>query len=221
MLPRLQMPARDNLFYIAKTEGGINPCVPRPAGSPLRFANCVFYALGRFAELWGYWLPSCNAEDIASHAAAAGLTVDSDPVPGALIVWRAGKLQQGSDGAGHVAAVEMVGDKSIVTSESGWHAKQEYWTTTRLPRDGWGAAAGTSFVGFVHPPDPLKKGCKGPQVSDLQRRLAAAGYLRASEVDGDFGRITLGAVLAYQFEHKLQVDGIAGPATRTTLAKEG
>ena len=115
----------------------------------------------------------------------------------------------------------MVNDKSIVTSESGWSAKQEYWTTTRLPSDGWGAGKDKTFLGFVHPPDPLRKGSKGPQVSDLQRRLSAAGYLRVSEIDGDFGRITLGAVLAYQLEHKLQVDGIAGPETRTTLLKEG
>ena len=220
MLPRLQIPEKNNIFYIAKSEGGLNPCIPRPAGSPLRFANCVFYAAGRFAELWGYWLKSSNAEDIAANAAESGLIVDSNPVPGSLIVWRGGKLHDGSDGAGHVAAVEMVNSKSIVTSESGWHAKQEFWTSTRMPENGWNAASGQAFIGFVHPPDPLRKGSHGPQVTDLQKRLAAAGYLRTGEIDGDFGRITLGAVLAFQYEKKLQVDGIAGPETRVKLAGE-
>lgn len=86
-VPRITMPEKDNRFYIAIGEGGLNPGVPRPKESPLRFANCVFYALGRFAELWGVWLKSTNAEDFAAAAKAAGLTVSQSPVPGAIAVW--------------------------------------------------------------------------------------------------------------------------------------
>ena len=42
--PRLTIPEKSNKFYIAKADGGLNPCIPKPSGSPLRFANCVFYA---------------------------------------------------------------------------------------------------------------------------------------------------------------------------------
>lgn len=35
--------------------------------------------------------------------------------------------------------------------------------------------------------------------------------------DGDFGTITLGALLAFQFEHDLDVDGLCGPATKAAL----
>lgn len=65
----------------------------------------------------------------------------------------------------------------------------------------------------------IKKGDKGADVELMQARLAAKGYLRKSEVDGDFGTITLGALLAFQFEHDLDVDGLCGPATKAALTK--
>lgn len=231
--PRITIPAKDNRYYIAKTEGGLNPGVPRPKGSPLRFANCVFYALGRFAELWGIWLKSTDAENFVSEAKKIGLTVSQTPVPGAVAVWAKGAVGNSADGAGHVAVVEIINASgSIVTSESGWNAKQEFWTTTRLPGGNWGQPAAYRFLGFVLPPGQaapapsdavpavtLRKGDQGDGVRWMQRKLIAAGYLRANELDGDFGRITLGALLAFQLEHGLAVDGVCGPATRAELAK--
>lgn len=226
--PRITIPAKDNRYYIAKTEGGLNPGVPRPKGSPLRFANCVFYALGRFAELWGVWLKSTDAENFVSEAKKIGLTVSQTPVLGAVAVWAKGAVGNGSDGAGHVAVVEIVNPTgSIVTSESGWSAKTEFWTTTRLPGGNWGQPAGYRFLGFVLPPGTaspaptgtVKEGDRGDGVKWLQQRLIAAGYLRKSELDGDFGLITLGAVCAFQLRHGLKVDGICGPATQAELAK--
>ena len=72
--PRLEIPPKDNRYYIAKSEGGLNPCIPRPSGSKLRFANCVFYAVGRFAEITGIWLKSTNAENFIAVAS----TLDED-----------------------------------------------------------------------------------------------------------------------------------------------
>ena len=51
----------------------------------------------------------------------------------------------------------------------------------------------------------------------MQTKLSKAGYLRAEEIDGHFGNITLGAVLAFQFENSLEVDGVCGPATQQKL----
>ena len=65
----------------------------------------------------------------------------------------------------------------------------------------------------------IKKGDKGEDVELMQARLHALGYLRASEIDGSFGRITLGAVCAYQLEHGLDVDGICGPKTQAALTE--
>jgi peptidoglycan hydrolase-like protein with peptidoglycan-binding domain len=51
----------------------------------------------------------------------------------------------------------------------------------------------------------------------MQAALALAGYLRVSEIDGDFGNITFGALLAFQFDNNLEVDGICGPKTQAAL----
>ena len=65
---------------------------------------------------------------------------------------------------------------------------------------------------------PVRRGDSGESVKWVQHFLIAAGYLREDEIDGDFGRITLGAVLAFQFDNGLAVDGIVGPETRAALA---
>lgn len=220
--PRLTIPPKDNRFYIAKSEGGLNPCIPRPSGSKLRFANCVFYAVGRFAEITGIWLKSTNAENFVNTAKGMGLTVSDKPQPGAVIVWAKGKIGDGSDGAGHVAVVEIINQTgSIVTSESGWNAKHEFWTTTRRNDGNWGQLSAYRFIGFILPPASavtvLRKGDKGEAVRQMQTALAARGYLRRSEIDGDFGVITLGAVCAFQLESGLEVDGICGPKTAAAL----
>lgn len=43
--------------------------------------------------------------------------------------------------------------------------------------------------------------------------------LPTSEIDGDFGTITLGALCGFQLESKLTVDGLCGPATIAALEK--
>ena len=66
------------------------------------------------------------------------------------------------------------------------------------------------------PPDPaLSLGDRGPEVRLLQEKLNASGA--HLEVDGDFGRNTLAAVMAFQAAHGLDVDGIVGPQTRRAL----
>lgn len=223
--PRITIPEKTNRYYIAKKDGGLNPCVPKPAGSPLRFANCVFYAVGRYAEITGIWLRSTNAENFISVAKEMGLPVSQKPALGAIAVWGKGKVGYGQDGAGHVAVVEIINPSgSIVTSESGWDAKKEFWTQTRLDNGTWGQPVSYKFLGFILPkgaaPAPmpvLKKGDKGDSVKQLQQKLIAAGYLRSNELDGDFGKITLGALCGYQLENHLAVDGICGPATWAAL----
>lgn len=230
--PRLETPKKDNPYYIAKSEGGLNPCIPRPNSSKLRFQNCVFYAVGRFAELWGVWLPSTNAENFVSKAKEMGLQIGQTPVLGSIAVWASGAVGYSADGAGHVAVVEIINASgSIVTSESGWSAKTEFWTQTRPDNGNWGQPASYRFLGFVYQPhldknpytEPtraLKKGMVGSDVKWMQWELRESGYLRETEIDGHFGTITLGGLLAFQFEHSMTVDGICGAKTRAMLKEE-
>lgn len=63
----------------------------------------------------------------------------------------------------------------------------------------------------------LQRGATGDDVSELQRRLKAAGA--QVDVDGDFGARTQAAVQAAQQKLGLTVDGVVGPATWKALTK--
>lgn len=65
----------------------------------------------------------------------------------------------------------------------------------------------------------LRKGSKGNDVRDLQRKLRANGFVL--EIDGKFGEITRQAVLSYQGTHGLERDGIVGPMTWAALETAG
>lgn len=64
----------------------------------------------------------------------------------------------------------------------------------------------------------LGVGDEGKAVEELQKRLTALGY-DTKGIDGDFGPNTNSALKAFQKDHKLDVDGIAGPATFKALDK--
>ena len=65
----------------------------------------------------------------------------------------------------------------------------------------------------------VRSGSRGADVTYLQQRLTALGY-KPGTADGIFGSKTLAAVRAFQTDHKLAVDGIAGPKTWAALAAE-
>jgi peptidoglycan hydrolase-like protein with peptidoglycan-binding domain len=69
------------------------------------------------------------------------------------------------------------------------------------------------------PNNSLKKGMSGQSVSQLQTELNAAGA--KLEVDGKFGPKTDAAVRAYQANHGLKVDGLAGKNTIGSLTSDG
>lgn len=231
--PRLTKPESGNPYYNRIATGGYSGAI---LGSPTDpgcnvLANCVGYAAGRFNEIIGkgkyvYFQYPPNAEDFYDTAISQGLETGSTPRLGAIIVWAKGRTWTSADGAGHVAVVEEVkSDGSIITSESGYGCTNPFWTTHRYRESGnWGAGTQYRFLGFIYQPETqqaervIRKGDRGADVELMQARLAAKGYLRKSEVDGDFGTITLGGLLAFQFEHDLDVDGLCGPATKAKLA---
>jgi hypothetical protein len=64
----------------------------------------------------------------------------------------------------------------------------------------------------------LKKGSKGPFVTELQQSLNTLGYGPLVD-DGDFGAKTEAAVKAFQTKAGLEVDGWAGPRTLDAIGK--
>jgi murein L,D-transpeptidase YcbB/YkuD len=84
----------------------------------------------------------------------------------------------------------------------------------RLAASGSATQAGASTGGAA---GVLRKGSTGDAVRDLQRSLSALGY--PLEVDGIFGGDTDVAVRAFQRDHRLAVDGVAGPRTREAIGK--
>lgn len=208
--------------------------------------QCVGYAFGRFNEILGdtkmtHLLP-VNAENFYAVGKSQGLKVGSEPKLGAVAVWAKGIAGNKNDGAGHVAIVEQINaDGSIVTSESGYNCKNPFWTKKRVKGNGnWGQSSSYKFLGFVYLPTEvestststpaapaakpssttsrtIQKGDKGDDVKLMQQKLAAAGYLRASEADGIFGKVTLGALVAFQLENNLGIDAKCGPATKAKL----
>jgi len=66
------------------------------------------------------------------------------------------------------------------------------------------------------PPPLLGEGSAGEAVRDLQQKLSALGY--PVVIDGVFGQATERAVKAFQRDHGLVADGLAGPGTQAAIA---
>lgn len=62
----------------------------------------------------------------------------------------------------------------------------------------------------------LRYGSEGAEVTTLQNRLIALGYL-AGSADGKFGRDTKAAVIAFQKANQLDADGVVGTDTSARL----
>ena len=138
-----------------------------------------------------------------------------------------GTVGNSADGAGHVAIVESINaDGSILTSESGYNHRVFYMT--KRSGANWSQGAAYTYLGCivnpavkeateVIPTGTIKKGDSGAAVKWMQTKLCMHGYLRSAEIDGSFGKITLGALLAFQFENRLEVDGVCGNKTKAKL----
>lgn len=63
----------------------------------------------------------------------------------------------------------------------------------------------------------LKKGCQGDDVKELQRNLNTVLGTNLT-IDGDFGKNTNNALLAFQKKYGLKQDGVYGPKSRAAMA---
>ncbi|MFT9849026.1 cell wall hydrolase [Aneurinibacillus sp. REN35] len=80
-----------------------------------------------------------------------------------------------------------------------------------------GTTAGPTYAHAGAAP-MLKKGMKNSDVWDLQFQLGTQGYLSVAST-GYYGTLTEKAVQAFQREHGLAVDGVAGPNTLAKIKK--
>lgn len=64
----------------------------------------------------------------------------------------------------------------------------------------------------------LKKGSQGTAVTTLQQRLKTLGYYSAG-IDGDFGSLTEAAVIAFQKNNAVAVDGVVGSGTESAIER--
>ena len=142
-------------IYLSKYYYQENPFHQSGYGLP----NCTCYAFGRFWEITGGAMPNLslgNAEEWFGKADGYGR--GQTPKLGAVACWRNGQVGVASDGAGHVAIVEVINeDGSIVTSESGWGASRTMWTEHRQNDGNWGQVSPYIFQGFIYIPDNEKR----------------------------------------------------------------
>jgi lysozyme family protein len=86
---------------------------------------------------------------------------------------------------------------------------------------GW-PARGTAVVGASDPPQPAPVGVGGEignhDAAWVQQSLNKLGF-GPLQVDGNYGRRTRAAVLAFQQAHGLEADGLAGPVTDAAIEK--
>ena len=69
-------------------------------------------------------------------------------------------------------------------------------------------------------PPTLRKGMTGWQVKRLQRLLRQQGVLpEAAKIDGEYGEMTEAAVMGFQAQRDLEIDGVAGAMTWRALLR--
>ena len=131
----------------------------------------------------------------------------------------------GSRGKGAIASSQSRG----CVAESEFHGKsiKGGWNRVGLPTfvmyDYTQGGSGGNDTGFPENPGwhpTIRKGSRGTDVSYCQAILADLGYdLGDAGVDGDFGRKTEEAVIAFQKKNGLIADGVVGPMTYEALEK--
>lgn len=111
----------------------------------------------------------------------------------------------------------FIGDDTVIEAKGTAYgvvtSKLSHW-------DEWGELAGVDYTneGSETVVTTLRKGDKGEDVRVLQNKLLALGYgLPKYGADGSYGAETTAAVMAFQTDKGLMVDGICGPITQATL----
>lgn len=111
----------------------------------------------------------------------------------------------------------FIGDDTVIEAKGTAYgvvtSKLSHW-------DEWGELIGVDYTneGCETVVAILRKGDKGEEVRVLQNKLLALGYsLPKYGADGSYGAETTAAIMAFQTDKGLAVDGICGPITQAAL----
>lgn len=101
------------------------------------------------------------------------------------------------------------------------YKKHGYHTRLARAYNKWAGIPDTPYDGGDQAAVPqqyptVRLGSKGFVVEHLQRTLHGLNY-HSGAIDGNFGRMTRASVLAFQADHNLKADGVAGPLTWDAL----
>ena len=174
----------------------------------------------------------CSCNKMIELLKKLGCYVENDahvPSPGDIMFYDWDDTGKG-DNAGvsdHVGIVEKVSGNTVTVIEGNYQKECKRRTMQVNGRyiRGYGVpkytASTTAKSGVTVSLPILSKGSKGNSVKALQSLLNGYGFTDANEkalaVDGSFGNATTYALKAYQTVKKLEVDGICGKNTWTSL----
>lgn len=163
-----------------------------------------------------------NPAGQSQHECRSDGNANPGPVGRVLEEWEVG-VDSGGDDALSKARIEAAAD------HYGWRARHPYsrgveghhWCFAERPKATGALRArviGVRLVLFFSDRPSIKLGSKGRRAQTLKRRLVKLDYLD-KYVRGPIGQDAVKAIKQFQRDHKLQVDGVAGPATQLAIAR--
>ncbi|MEM9738850.1 MAG: peptidoglycan-binding protein [Pseudomonadota bacterium] len=215
---------------------------------PELIANTVYGAhpsLGNTqpGDGWAYrgrgFIQLTGRDNYARYAQASGVDIVGDPdiisrdlkksIEVAAAFWRANDLNVWAD-RDNGEAVSRGVNRGDPTSPNKAHSEAEriFWTNacffvTEMPDRVRLARAQEDEKVIENPGEPvvtvLKVGDRSEAVRSLQEALLQLGYALGTP-DGIFGNQTRRAVIAFQEEHGLGIDGKVGPQTQAAIVRE-
>jgi N-acetyl-anhydromuramyl-L-alanine amidase AmpD len=168
---------------------------------------------GRAAQTARDWADAYSQAMLALSAKLVGDVVTRNHVP---IVW----LQPSDLLAGRRGITSHMNVSKAFKRSSHWDPGSGFPIEKYLAAVRAAAGKGGRAEHLQQGPPLLRQGATGWQVKRLQTMLRQAGELPApAPIDGIFGDLTRAAVFAFQADHGLEKDGIAGPVTWRALVE--
>lgn len=177
-------------------------------------------------ELGARWAPSSTyGQEIATLAAQLAEHETPATRPPAAAETRRATLRRGSRGPDvqHLQTLLPGLTADGIYGPITERAVRSFQEAARLQVDGivgpqtWAALEAVTPAIHAASLPTVRSGDRGPAVSQLQNLLVTRGLLAHNLQTGVFGPRTLAAVLTYQQQARLTVDGIVGPQTWQSL----